>query len=68
MEKSTLFFPNFPVFRATFPVFLYIKISFGLLRTFKKNSHIVPAVPIEKIFPEFFNFLGNFSNFFSLKT
>jgi hypothetical protein len=52
------FFPNFPIFRATFPVFLDIKTSFGLLRTLKKISQIVPAVLIEKSTLNFFQFSG----------
>jgi hypothetical protein len=47
-------FPNFPIFRVTFPVFLYLKTSFGLLRTLKKNNETSG-----KSFSNF-NWLGNY--------
>jgi hypothetical protein len=68
-KKHFQFFPNFPIFRATFPVFLYIKTSYGLLRTLKKklvkSFQPVPQKKALSVFPEFSIFPGNFSDFFS---
>jgi hypothetical protein len=67
-KKHFQFFPNFRIFRATFPVFLYIKTSYGLLRTLKKkfakSFQPFPQKKALSVFPEFSNFPGNFSDFF----
>jgi hypothetical protein len=36
-KKHFQFFPNFAIFRATFPILLSLETLFGLLRTFKKK-------------------------------
>jgi hypothetical protein len=67
-KKALSVFPEFSIFRAIFPIFLYIKTSYGLLRTLKKNLaesfQLFPQKKALSVFPEFSNFPGNFSDFF----